>query len=97
MSSRFFSIAEELCKTSAEEKRPPQFRFAIPRKSGEEEDQAEWSLRCFVENDRGGATVEVGRSLNCCSTAQQSGRFVTLELKTGEHGSAQPLGARSLC
>ena len=56
----FFSIAEELCKTSAEEKRPPQFRFAIPRKSGEEENQAEWSFRCFVGKDRGGATVEVG-------------------------------------
>ena len=69
---------------SAEEKRPPQFRFAIARKSGEEEDQAEWSLRCFVGKDRGGATVEVGGSLNCCSTAQQFGRFVTLELKTGE-------------
>ena len=37
----FFSIAKELCKTSAEEKRPPQFRFAIPGKSAEEEDQAE--------------------------------------------------------
>ena len=59
----FFSIAEELCKTSAEEKRPPQFRFAIPRKSGEEADQAEWSLRCFVGKDRGGATVEMGGSL----------------------------------
>ena len=59
----FFSIAEELCKTSAEEKRPPQFRFAISRKSGEEEDQAEWSLRCFVGMDRGGATVEVGGCL----------------------------------
>ena len=35
--------------------------------------------------DRGGATVDLGGSLNCCSTAQQFGRFVTLELKTGEH------------
>ena len=58
----FFSIAEELCKTFAEEKHPPQFCFAIPRKSGEEEDQAEWSLRCFVGKDRGGATVDVGGS-----------------------------------
>ena len=61
----FFSIAEELCKTSAEEKRqrPPQFRFAIPRKSGEEEHQAEWSLCCFVRKDRGGATFEVSGCL----------------------------------
>ena len=35
--------------------------------------------------DSGGATVEVDGSLNRCSTAQQFGRFVTLELKTGEH------------
>ena len=35
--------------------------------------------------DRGGATVEVGGSLICCSTAQEFGRFVTLELKTREH------------
>ena len=89
----FFSIAEELCKTSAEEKRLPQFRFAIPRKSGQEEDQAEWSLRCFVGKDRGEATVEVGGSLNCCSTAQQFGRFVTLELKTGEHRQRPTAGS----
>ena len=89
----FFSIAEELCKTSAEKKRPPQFRFAIPRKSGEEEDQAEWSLRCLVGKDRGGATVEVGGSLNCCSTAQQFGRFVTLELKTEEHRQRPTAGS----
>ena len=43
--------------------------------------------------DRGGATVEVGGSLNCCSTAQQFGRFVTLELKTGEHRQ-HPTGVR---
>ena len=42
-------------------------------------------FRCFVGKDRGGTAVEVGGSLNCCSTAQQFGRFVTLELKTGEH------------
>ena len=88
----FFSIAEELCKTSAEEKRPPQFRFAIPRKSGEEEDQAEWSFRCFVGKDRGEATVEVGEK-DCCSTAQQFGRFVTLELKTGEHRQRPTAGS----
>ena len=40
--------------------------------------------------DRGGATVEVGGSLNCCSTAQQFGQFVTWELKTGNIASAQP-------
>ena len=63
--SKSFKFSQSLkswCETSAEEKRPPQFRFAIPRKSGEEEDQAEWSLRCFVGKGRGGATVEVGGS-----------------------------------
>ena len=51
------------------------------------------SLRCFVGKDRGGATVEVGGSLNCCSTAQQFGRFVTLELKTGEHPQRPTAGS----
>ena len=36
----FSQSLKSWCETSAEEERPPQFRFAIPRKSGEEEDQA---------------------------------------------------------
>ena len=43
--------------------------------------------------DRGGAIVEVGGSLNCCSTAQQFGRFETLELKTGEHPQGPTAGS----
>ena len=47
----------------------------------------------IVGKDRGVATVEVGGCLNCCSTAQQFGRFVTLELKTGEHPQRPTAGS----
>ena len=37
--------------------------------------------------------LECSFPLNCCSTAQQFGRFVTLELKTGEHRQRPTAGS----
>ena len=63
MRTRFFFIAEEFCRTSAVhvEKRPETVSIC-DSKSGEGENK-EWSIRCFVGNDRDpGATVEEGLS-----------------------------------
>ena len=62
MSTRFFFFTtEELCKTSAVEKRRETISIC-DSKSGEEENK-KWLLRCFVRKDRGGAAVEEGGSL----------------------------------
>ena len=94
MSTRFlFFIAEELCRISAVhvEKHPE--TVSICDSKSREEEKKEWSLRCFVGNDRGPgaiATVEEGLSL------LDSSPVGAICQRPMNNASVQPLGARSL-